>query len=241
MYADYIANSGVRQVIEIINEDIYWTSGAEAIRRRLSSAGIRIHRVPLSATKTADMTADQVIAAATRVSPSIALLLVGYPEPLGAIVQAVSNRNELGSNLTIGDPAGRAIFPDWWETAGDAGAGVGYLSYDAPKQRTALGQRVVAAFAERHGRIPSFVALEGYDAIVVAANALTHGPDQSASGLALSLAATDVQGTRGAIRFATEPEGVVHQQWALAPLCVAARGIANSFITDARVLWSPQA
>jgi hypothetical protein len=41
IYADFLLARGFRQVIEIIREDLYWTSGSEVIRRRVEPAGVR--------------------------------------------------------------------------------------------------------------------------------------------------------------------------------------------------------
>jgi hypothetical protein len=40
------------------------------------------------------------------------------------------------------------------------------------------------------------------------------------------------------VRFAVEPDGVVHQQWAWPPVCVAARGEPGTPLSEAEVLWT---
>lgn len=237
LYADFIAAHGFRQVIEIIHEDVYWTSGADVIRRRLASAGVRVARIPVTSENWAPAIAEQVAELAAGTSPSIALLLVAYPQPLAAIIKAFTDRGVLGAHLALGDPAGRAVFPDWSETTGDAGASASYLSYQLPGELTSTGRAIEAVFSERHHRHPSFVALEGYDAILVLADALERAANLTAEVLATALAAVEVPGTRGVIRFTSEPGGVVHNQWASSPLCVVARGAPGRRLSEAQVLW----
>jgi ABC-type branched-subunit amino acid transport system substrate-binding protein len=237
IYADFLLARGFRQVIEIIREDIYWTSGAEVIRRRLEPTGVRVTRVPVNSGDSALAIAERTCAFAGAESRSIALLLVGYPQPLEAIVRALADRGLLTGALALGDPAGRAIFPDWWATAGEHGATASFLSYQLPGRLTQKGWQAAAAFYERQGREPSFVALEGYDTIAVLAHALERTPDLSAESICAALRAVAAPGARGVVRFAVEPEGAVHHQWAWPPVCVAARGDPGRPLSEADVLW----
>jgi hypothetical protein len=50
---------GFRQVIEIIREDLCWTSGAEVIRRRVEPAGVRVTRVPVTSEDSASTISDR--------------------------------------------------------------------------------------------------------------------------------------------------------------------------------------
>ena len=237
IYADFVLAQGFRQVIEIIHEDLYWTSGAEAIRRRLEPAGVRVARVPVNPEDSASTISDRTAALAGAESRSIALLLVGYPQPLGAIVRALAERGLLTGALALGDPAGRAIFPDWWETTGAQGATASFLSYQLPGQLTQKGSKAADAFRARQGREPSFVALEGYDTIAVLAHALERTPDLSAESICAALRTAAAPGTRGVVRFAVEPKGAIHQQWASPPICVVARGDPGRPLSEANVLW----
>ena len=237
IYADFLLARGFRQVIEIIHEDVYWTSGAEVIRRRLEPEGVRLTRIPVNPRDSAAAVAERTGALAGAESRSVALLLVGYPQPLAATVRALADRGLLTGRLALGDPAGRAIFPDWRETAGEHGAAASFLSYQLPGQLTQTGSKAAAAFAKSHGREPSFVALEGYDTIAVLAHALERTPDLSAESICAALRAVAAPGTRGVVSFAVEPEGAVHQQWAWPPICVAVRGEPGRPLSEADVLW----
>jgi hypothetical protein len=170
------------------------------------------------------------------VAPTIALLLVGYPEPLGGIVRALAGRDLLPDLVSLGDPAGRPIFPDWWNTVGEHGATVPFLSYRLPGQLTPIGDEMSSAFRDRHEREPSFVALEGYDAIAAMATALEEASQLDSESICSSLCEAETPGTRDLIRFSTEPEGVVHQQWAWPPVCVAMRSSGRP-LSEETAVW----
>lgn len=239
IYARFLLEARFRQVIEIIHEDVYWKGGAHVLRRQLEPAGVEVSSVVVSADAQPASIAAQVEVLAAASSPAIALLLVGYPEPLGGIVRALADRCLL-TRLSLGDPAGRAIFPDWWETAGEHGAGVSFLSYQLPGRLTQSGERMRSVFSARHGREPTFVALEGYDTVAVAAAALERAPDFDAESICASLRTVEVHGTRNVIRFSTEADGVVHQQWTWPPACVATRETSHGRLSDATILWAPR-
>ena len=237
VYADFLLARGFRHVIEVMREDVYWNSGAKALRRRLEPAGARVSRVVVAPEEDAPSIATKVETLATAAAPAIALLLVGYPEPLGGIVRALAARNLLTGKLSLGDPAGRAIFPDWWDTVGEHGADVTFLSYQLPGRLTQTGRNMTSAFRERQGREPNFVALEGYDTIAAMAAALEQAPALDAESTCASLRLAETPGTRDLVRFSTEPDGVVHQQWAWPPVCVTARADPGQPLSQADVLW----
>lgn len=222
IYADFLFERGFRHVIELIREDVYWLSGAGVLRRRLEPAGLRVSRIAVARETHASTIAEQVETLADA-APTIALLLMGYPEPLGGIVRALAGRELLPDLVSLGDPAGRAIFPDWWDTVGEYGAAVTFLCYQLPGQLTPTGHEMSSAFRDRNEREPSFVALEGYDAIGAMATALEKASELCSESICAALREAETPGTRDLIRFSTQPEGVVHQQWAWPPVCVATR------------------
>lgn len=241
IYAEYLLARGFRHVVEIIREDVYWNSGEAVLRRRLEPAGVGVTRIAVGADEAAAAVAERLERRPSEEGPAIALLLVGYPEPAGEIVRELARRGLLGDGLALGDPAGRAIFPDWWDTVGEHGAAVPYLSYEAPDGLTPVGHRMAHAFRERHGRDPSFVAFEGYDSIAALADALEEAPRLDTHSITAALRTVAARGTRGIVRFSDEPDGVVHQQWTWPPVCVATRGRPGEPLSEAQVLWNPTA
>ncbi len=105
------------------------------------------------------------------------------------------------------------------------GTAIPFMRY-LPEHLSPLGARVEAALRERLGEAPSFAAFEGYDTIVVLADAIrSHGPDRAP--IAQGWANVAVEGTRGRIHFTRTP-GVSVWQWAWPPVQVADRSPAAS-------------
>lgn len=168
VYADYLVSAGYRHVALAIEPNPYWSAGAEILRTALAERGVRVTEMDDEA--------------------EILLLLVGYPEPAASIVEGVR------TGMRIGDPAGRAEFPEWRELLGARGADVPYLSY-FPEKFGPLGWHVEERLAQVLGERPSFVGFEGYDAVQVA------------------LGGAEVAGTRGTISFARTAGPVRQWQW----------------------------
>ena len=151
------------------------------------------------------------------------LLLTGYPEPSVGIVRAVRSADRF-DHLLVGDPAGRAEFPEWSQLLGRAGLCVPYLRY-LPSALDEFGTSVASRLAERLGEAPSFVALEGYDTIRVLGEGLRlAGADRER--LAHDLRRVRIAGTRGLLKFIRTPDVPV-LQWVWPPVQVAARTDAS--------------
>jgi Periplasmic binding protein len=164
------------------------------------------------------------------------MTLVGSPEPLGSLVHRILEEG-LAREGMLGDPAGRPVFEDWWDIAGDGAAHVPFLSYQRPGELSDVGKRMAAAFELRHGREPSFVALEGYDAALAVIRAAESIDGLGAPAIRESLRTHGFEGTRGTVRFSTRPSGVIHQQWAFPPVVVVQHSRARGRLSELEVLW----
>ena len=140
----------------------------------------------------------------------------------------------------LGDPAGRTIFQDWWEAAGADASGIPFLAYERPGRLTARGERAARDFETEYRREPSFVALEGYDAILVLEAGARAAGSVDPAAVCHALRHTAVQGTRGTIAFSTEPAGVVHQQWKWAPTCVVVFRAGRQRFSSSELLWDAE-
>jgi hypothetical protein len=191
---------------------VYWAAGARILRNCLVPHGGSVVEFDMRALSPEALCEELVERRATAL-----LLLVGYPEPAVSIVRCVRRDPRLGEVL-VGAPAGQPEFGEWGGVLGVDGASVPFLRY-LPDRLGALGVRVEAALRERLGGAPSFVAFEGYDAVVVLADVLR-------SGTAVSWSRVAVEGTRGAISFSRVP-GIGVWQWAWAPVQVVDRDPAE--------------
>ncbi|WP_338015484.1 ABC transporter substrate-binding protein [Dyella acidiphila] len=213
VYADFLLGAGHRRVAVAIQSSVYWAAGVRILRERLAAAGGSLVELDMST-----LAPDAVGDALAGHGASALLLLVGYPEPAASIVRAVRSDSRL-TPLLIGAPAGQPEFAEWASLLGQDGRAIPFLRY-LPEQLSELGVRIEKALREQLAEAPSFVALEGYDTIMVLADVLQY----RAEGLtcAQAWARVAVEGTRGKIRFSRVP-GIHVWQWAWAPVQVVDR------------------
>lgn len=242
VYADYLASEGFHHVVALQEDNAYWNSGSKVIEARLRSSGVRLSRLSAVSGQVDARTWIRKVQALQSESPSpdMLLLLTGYPEPLRSVVVEARTRGLLTSTCFLGDPAGRTVFPDWWETVGTDAVNVPFLSY-APSVPTSDGTQMATAFKQHYAREPTFVAMEGYDSVRVLARALEDAGGTESPNVCAALGRMELEGARGTIRFSTDHEGVVHQQWKWPPVCVAVRRHHRQAISDAEVLWDASA
>ncbi|WP_053226467.1 ABC transporter substrate-binding protein [Solirubrobacter soli] len=193
VFADFLSQAGHRRIAVVAAPGVYWASGIRILRERFPDL-----QVLAGATVCDELAASRATAL---------LLLVGHPEPAVSIVESVRADPRL-ADVLIGAPAGQPEFAEW---ATPLGAAIPFLRY-LPDRLGVAGARIDAALRELLGEPPSFVALEGYDAIAVLAGVLRSG--------GTDWAGVSVEGTRGRIEFSRTP-GV--WQWAAAPIQVVDR------------------
>ncbi|MEV5967173.1 ABC transporter substrate-binding protein [Kribbella sp. NPDC051952] len=195
-YADFLLAAGHHRVAVVAQASPYWAAGIQIVRDRLSSQGGTILEV----------SADNVCDDIAQTDATVLLLLTGHPEPALSIVDSV-RRDPRTAEILIGAPAGQPEFAEW---ATPLRADIPFLRY-LPETLTPLGDRVTAALRELLPEPPSFVALEGYDAIRVLAEYLR--TDRRWADIS-------IDGTRGHINF-TRTSSL--WQWTDAPIQIAAR------------------
>jgi hypothetical protein len=95
-------------------------------------------------------------------------------------------------------------------------------------------------FKKQYGREPTFVAFEGYDSVLVLGRAFEDAGTAEPSNVCEALRRMELEGTRGTIKFSTEREGVVHQQWKWPPVCVVAYSHARQSFSQSDLLWDAE-
>lgn len=214
-FANYLLELGRPTICVVTQPSPYWSAGIRILRDRVETAGGRI--VELNG-----LGGGGEICARLRDSRCNAvLILTGYPDPAIPIVRAIRGDEALAQVL-IGAPAGQPELPGWHARLGPVGAGIPFLRY-LPEPLSPLGLEVTATLAGALGEPPSFVALEGYDAILVLAEWVRTGgfamPPAPASAAWDELS---VSGTRGPISF-SRSSGSMVAQWADCPLQIVDR------------------
>jgi ABC-type branched-subunit amino acid transport system substrate-binding protein len=238
LFARFILEAGYRRVVSLIEPNAYWSAGAGIIRNHLGQSGSEVVEFEVDAEgRFADVAVASVLSESPR--PLMVLLLIGYPEPLRSVVARVRRESRL-ADLTLGDPAGRTIFPDWSATVGQVPADVPFLCYLIPSGLAPKGREFLAAYRQHLGRDPSFVAYEAYDSVLTFAEAARQAGTTDGDQLAQALRKVSVDGTRSMISFETDDEGVVHQQCQSGPLCVAAHDRAEQSLSSLKVLLTAE-
>jgi len=242
VYADFLASQGFRHVVTLQEDNLYWNNGSKAVEARLGKLGVRFTRLSV-APGLADATSwiGQVKAMQSDSPvPDFLLLLMAYPEPLRAVVREAHKHGLVPPACFLGDPAGRTVFPDWWEITASDAIQIPFLSYARPDRPTGNGKRVSMEFIKQYGREPTFVAFEGYDSVLVLARAFEDAGTTEPPKVLDALRRVELEGTRGTIRFSTERDGVVHQQWKWPPVCVVAYSHACQAFSEADLLWDAE-
>jgi ABC-type branched-subunit amino acid transport system substrate-binding protein len=217
-YADFLLRDGHSRIAVATEPSAYWAAGTRILCDRLTPSGGSVAELDVREHAPADVCAALVDGEATAL-----LLLVGHPEPAVSNVEAVRRDPRL-PHVLIGAPAGQPELAQWAARLGDRGAGVPFLRY-LPERLPPLGVRVESALRDRLAETPSFVAFEGYDAIVVLADVLRARVIEGAS-IDDAWRAVEVEGTRGRIRFSRAP-GAGVWQWASTPIQVVDRDPAD--------------
>jgi ABC-type branched-subunit amino acid transport system substrate-binding protein len=218
VYADFLIGAGHSRIAVAIEPSVYWASGAGILRDYLSPRGGTVIELDVRVLDPTAVCDELVDSRATAL-----LLLVGYPEPAVSIVKSVCHDQRL-AEVMIGAPAGQPEFAEWSKLLGDDSVAIPFLRY-LPERLTPLGVRVETALRERLAEVPSFVAFEGYDTVVVLAELLgLHGPRRAR--VAEAWPSVTFEGTRGQIRFSRTP-GISVWQWTWPPIQVVDRDPAE--------------
>ena len=172
-YADFLLDVGLHRIAVVTQPSVYWASGAAILSDRVVPRGgtiVELDANTLTPEALCDSLADH--------GATALLLLVGHPVPAVPIVRAVRRDRRL-ADILVGAPAGQPEFHEWMSELGEDGAGIPFLRY-LPERLGPLGARVREDLRQRLGEAPSFVALEGWDAVTVLAEVLRSvGTDRS--------------------------------------------------------------
>jgi ABC-type branched-subunit amino acid transport system substrate-binding protein len=242
VYADFLAAEGFRHVVGLQEDNLYWNNGSAIIEARLNEHGVRFTRLLMTpGVVNTESWMQQVKALlSTCPAPDILLLMVAYPDPLRSVVGEVHANDLVPHVCFLGDPAGRTVFPDWWEIASTKTTQVPFLSYLGQGGLTDKGKHMAVDFEKQYEREPTFVAFEGYDAILVLAHAFATTGTTEPEKVLNALRHVEVRGTRGTISFTTEPVGVVHQQWKWPPVSVVAYSSTHQAGSKVDLLWDAE-
>lgn len=239
--ADWVKEVGFKHVA-IIAENSDWGFGIiDVFTKNLEETG----------TKLTSFTAERTVSDFT---PQLLQLKRMEPKP-DLIVAGFTGSNLLlmlrqAYDLGVAPTADTAIFaagadalePEFWNVMGDAGVYVIANPAGLPgKPDTQMSRDFAKAFKETTGRPANAVAMEGYDGIMVIAEAIKAADSTDPEAIQEALRGLQWEGTRGTIQFPqTKDPAWRFQQWPDVPIFVIQYTEPNQTPADAVILWPPK-
>jgi branched-chain amino acid transport system substrate-binding protein len=239
--ADWVKEAGFKHVA-IIGENSDWGLGViDIFKNNLEDAGIEVTSYTAERT-VADFTPQ--LLQLKRSDPPVDLLIAGFTG--AGLLQMLRQAYDLGlgpSAQTAVLAAGADVLePEFWETMGKDGVYVLANPAGLPgKPDTPLARSFGEAFQALAGRPANPVALEGYDGIMVIAEAIKAANSAEPQKIAEALRNLSWEGTRGTIHFpqAKDPAWA-YQQWPEVPIFVIQYDQPDQLPQDAQILWPRQ-
>ncbi len=240
--AAWIRDNGFKHVA-VIGENSDWGLGViRVFKDNLSQAGVKV--TSFSAERTVTDFTPQLLQL-KNASPPVDFLVDGFTGA-GELLM-IKQAHELGiapsANCALLGAGMDTLYPGFWDTVGEAGVYV--LSNPAglpglPK--TATSEKFNKVFMAKHNREPDAVAMEGYDSIMLVAEAVKLANSTKGEDLIQALEnKVDWVGTRGTIKFSTSktPDWSYHM-WLDVPVFIIQYTEPNQDSSKAAILWPEQ-
>ncbi len=237
--AKWIKDAGFKHVA-VIGENSDWGLGViRVFKDNLVDEGVKV--TSFSAERTTTDFTPQLLQL-KQATPPVDFLVDGFTGT-GELLM-IKQAHELGfapthSCALLG--AGMdTLYPGFWDTVGEAGVYV--LSNPAglpglPKTDTS--EKFTKIFKEKHNREPDAVAMEGYDTVMVIAEAVKAADATDPKAMIDALEnKINWEGTRGTINFNTSknPPWAYHM-WMDVPVFIIQYTELNQEPSDAAILW----
>jgi branched-chain amino acid transport system substrate-binding protein len=235
---DWVKEAGFEHVA-IIGENSDWGLGViDIFKNNLEDAGIEVTSFTAERT-VADFTPQ--LLQLKRSDPPVDLLIAGFTG--AGLLQMLRQAYDLGlgpSEQTAVLAAGADVLePEFWQTMGEDGVYVIANPAGLPgKPDTPLARSFGEAFQDLAGRPANPVALEGYDGIMVIAEAIKAANSAEPKKITEALRELRWEGTRGTIHFPqTKEPAWAYQQWPEVPIFVIQYDQPDQLPQDSQILW----
>ncbi len=236
--SDWVKAVGFKHVA-IIGENSDWGLGViDVFKNNLKATGIKV--TSFTAERTISDFTPQLLQI-KRASPRPDLLIAGFTG--AGLLQMLRQSYDLGlapSKQTAVFAAGQDVLePEFWDTMGADGV---YVIANPPglrgKPDTPSSRTFAKAFKQLTGRPSNAVAMEGYDGIMVIAEAIKAANSTDPEAISNALRKLRWEGTRGTIYFPQKTEPAwAFQQWPDVPIFVIQYDKANQPPENAKILW----
>lgn len=239
--AKWLANSGFKHVA-IIAENSDWGRGViDVFQENLKDRGVKV--TAFTAERSVTDFTPQLLQIKRLSNPAVdfivngftgtgELLMVKQAYQLG--IAPTAEMGMLGAGMDV-------LYPGFWETAGEGGKYLLANPAGLPGiPKTEVSESFTKAFKAKHGREPDAVAMEGYDSIMVIAEAIRNAQSTESEAIIDALEQLSWTGTRGTINFSTDEnpdKAWTCHQWMDVPVFIIQFTEVNQAASDAAILW----
>jgi len=236
--ADWVKEVGFEH-IAIIGENSDWGLGViDVFKNNLEGTGAQVTSFTAERTVT-DFTPQ--LLQLKRADPQPDLLIAGFTG--AGLLQMLRQAYDLDlapTKETAVFAAGADVLePEFWKTMGKDGTYVIGNPAGLPgKPDTPLSRTFGTAYQELTGRPANSVAMEGYDGVMVIAEAIKAAGSADRGKITEALRDLNWEGTRGTIYFPAKTEPAwAFQQWPEVPIFVIQYDQPDQLPEEAQILW----
>ena len=236
--ADWVKEAGFK-TIAIISENSDWGFGIiDVFTENLKETEADV--VSFTAERTVSDFTPQLLQL-KRATPQPDLIVAGFTgSNLLLMLRQAADLGLAPSEQTAIFAAGADVLePEFWDVMGDAGTYVIGNPAGLPgKPDTPLSRSFGKAYEDEFGRPANAVAMEGYDGIMVIAEAVKAAGTTDSDAVQAALRELRWDGTRGTIYFPQDNEPAwKFQQWPDVPIFVIQYDEVGQSPADAAILW----
>jgi branched-chain amino acid transport system substrate-binding protein len=236
--AQWIKDAGFKHVA-VIGENSDWGLGViQVFKDNLVAAGIKV--TSMSAERTVTDFTPQLMQL-KNMQPPVDFLVDGFTGA-GELLM-IKQAHQIGfapsKNTAILGAGMDTLYPNFWDTVGEAGVYV--LSNPAglpgiPK--TPVSDKFGKTFKAKLNREPDAVAMEGYDTVMVIAEAIKLSKNTSGKSIIDGLEKISWEGTRGTIKFSTEKSPAwAYHMWMDVPVFIIQYTQVKQDPSKAAIIW----
>ena len=236
--AQWIKDAGFKHVA-VIGENSDWGLGViQVFKDNLIAAGIKV--TSMSAERTVTDFTPQLMQLKS-LQPPVDFLVDGFTGA-GELLM-IKQAHQIGfapsKNTAILGAGMDTLYPNFWDTVGEAGVYV--LSNPAglpgiPK--TPVSDKFGKAFKTKMNREPDAVAMEGYDTVMVIAEAVKLNKSTTGKSIIDGLEKINWEGTRGTIKFTTEKSPAwAYHMWMDVPVFIIQYTKLKQDPSQAAIIW----
>ncbi|HEY8368082.1 MAG TPA: ABC transporter substrate-binding protein [Thermodesulfobacteriota bacterium] len=236
--SDWVKAAGFKN-IAIIGENSDWGLGViDVFKRNLEQTGAKV--TSFTAERTVSDFTPQLLQLKS-MSPRPDLLIAGFTG--AGLLQMLRQAYDLGfaptKETAVFAAGADALEPEFWKVMGRDGVHVIANPAGLPgKPDTPLSRRFATEYEKLAGRPANSVAMEGYDGVMVIAEAIKAAGSTKADDIAAALRKLRWEGTRGTVFFSQDKSPKwMYQQWPKVPIFVIQYTEPDQLPEKAAILW----